>query len=223
MPSTRFKPETVEAAVEHLSDVDPVLRDLIRQVGPFRLKLERDRFRMLVRSIVSQQLSTKAARTIRQRLDALVAPQKPTVENLSQLSIEELRSAGLSGQKAAYVQDLCEKVQNGRLPLRRIGRLSDEDVIRTLTQVKGIGRWSAQMFLMFSLGRPDVFPHDDLGIRGALRDLYGLDALPDKQTSLRIAEPWSPYSTIACWYCWRSGELTDDGNRDGPDYTEYPV
>jgi DNA-3-methyladenine glycosylase II len=118
-----------------------------------------------------------------------------------------MRAAGVSSQKAKYLLSLATMVRDGELPLKSLGRLSDEDVIARLVKVKGIGVWTAQMFLIFSLGRPDVFPSDDLGIRQAIRTLYGLAALPDKATSLRIAEPWRPYASIASWYCWQSLRL----------------
>ena len=201
--------QQAEAAIRHLRKSDPVIAAVIKRVGPFTLKPDRDRFRMLMRSIVSQQISTKAARSIRGRLEALVEPETPTAQNLAVLSVEQLRSAGLSAQKASYMHDLAEKVAGGQVKLNTIGRLSDEAVIDELTQIRGIGRWTAQMFLIFSLGRWDVFPHDDLGVRAAIRRLYGLDDLPDKATSHAIAEPWRPFATVASWYCWRS--LENDG------------
>jgi len=199
--------DEIAAAVRHLKRRDPVLRPVINAVGPVTLKLERDRFRMLVRSITSQQISVHAARSIWNRLEALTAETGMTADALADLPVEQLRSAGLSGQKAAYVHDLSAKVSGGNVRLNRIARMTDDDVIAELIQVKGIGVWTAQMFLMFSLGRLDVFPHDDLGIRSALKRLYGLGELPDKVSSHRIAERWRPYATIACWYCWRSHEL----------------
>jgi DNA-3-methyladenine glycosylase II len=183
------------------------MRRLIDRVGPFTLRLDRDRFRMLVRSIISQQISGHAARSIRQRLEALVAPEKISPHNLASLSLVQLRGAGVSPQKAGYLHDLAAKVDSGAVRLHRVARMTDDEVIAELVQVKGIGVWTAQMCLMFSLGRMDVFPYDDLGIRSALRNLYGLAELPDKQTSIQIARPWRPYATIASWYCWRSHEL----------------
>ena len=197
-------PADIRAAIKHLSRVDSVMRELIPIVGPFEMRLERNRFRMLIRSIISQQISTKAARAIRKRVEALVAPHRLTADRIAQLPIDELRSAGLSPQKAGYIHDLSAKVSDQTVRLRTIGRRSDEEVIDELTQVKGIGRWTAQMFLIFCLGRLDVFPHDDLGIRAAIRDRYGLDELPNKSTSHEIAECWHPYASIASWYCWRS-------------------
>ena len=202
-----FPVEHIQAGLEHLSAADSVMADLISRIGPFRMTLDGDRFRSLVRSIISQQISGSAARSIRQRLEKMLAPGKITAEKLARLSPAELRSAGISPQKSRYLHDLATKVQNGEVPLRHLARMPDEEAIAELVQVKGIGVWTAQMFLMFSLGRLDVFPHDDLGIRAALRNLYRLRDLPGKDASHRIAKPWRPYATIACWYCWRSLEL----------------
>src|SRR5207253_1744364 len=125
-------------------------------------------------------------------------------ESLGRLTPRRLRAIGVSPQKAAYLLDLAERVGSGGLRLHRLARMSDHEVIEALIQVKGIGVWTAQMFLIFSLGRLDVFPHDDLGVRVAIRNLYRLDDLPDKETSHRIAMPWRPYASVASWYCWRA-------------------
>ena len=202
-----FNVDSIRLAQRHLKKCDPVMRRLIDAVGPFTLRLDRDRFRMLVRSIISQQISGKAAQAIRRRLEGLVAPEKISPHNLAALSVAELRSAGVSPQKAGYLHDLAAKVDSGIVRLHRVARMTDSEVIAELVQVKGIGVWTAQMCLMFSLGRMDIFPHDDLGIRSALRNLYGLTDLPDKDASIEIAKPWRPYATIASWYCWRSHEL----------------
>jgi DNA-3-methyladenine glycosylase II len=199
-------PRIVRAALKHLRAADPVMRELIRRIGPFQLTLERDRFVVLVRAIISQQISTSAARSIRNRVFAAVGPEKPSAENLMRLRDDELRAAGISPQKLNYLRDLCDNVLDGRLTLNHIGRKSDDGVIDELVQVKGIGRWTAQMFLIFSLGRLDVFPHDDLGIRTNIRNLYGKSDLPDKKTSHRIAAPWRPYASVASWYLWRHGD-----------------
>ncbi len=204
-----LKPTDIRKARRHLRAADPVMRTVIDTVGPFTLRLERDRFGMLVRSIISQQISTGAARSIRRRLQE-IAGADMTAANLARFTVDELRSVGLSPQKASYIADLARKVNEGMVDLRQIGRLSDERVVEQLTQVRGIGRWTAQMFLIFSLGRLDVFPHDDLGVRRAIRDRYGLDDLPDKQTAVAIAAPWRPYASVASWYCWRAL----DGNRE---------
>ena len=198
----------IAEAVAHLRAADQRLDWLIEQVGPFTLKLERDRFAMLVRSIISQQISTKAARSIRLKLEATLGELSPVT--LVSSSDETLRGAGLSGQKVRYLRDLAGHVSDGRLDLDRIHRHDDDAAIEALTAVHGIGRWTAQMFLMFSLGRLDVFPHDDLGIRSALRTLYDLPDLPARTTSTQLAEPWRPYATIASWYLWRLTDLKTD-------------
>jgi DNA-3-methyladenine glycosylase II len=210
----------VEAAIRHLKKVDPVMGRLIKQAGPFTLKLNRDRFGMLVRSILSQQISTKAAQSIRQRLDQLIHPDPISAESIFKRTDDELRSVGLSRQKTSYLKDLCVCVLEQRLRLDRIARLSDEDVIEQLVQVKGIGRWTAQMFLIFSLGRLDVFPHDDLIVRSSMKELYGLEELPNKKKSHEIASTWKPYSSVASWYCWR---LIDVKKKATVDASEYPV
>jgi DNA-3-methyladenine glycosylase II len=203
----KLTPANIESARRHLRAADPVMKSMIDTVGPYTLRFERDRFGLLIRSIVSQQISTIAARAIRTRLLQLAGPDGLTAANLSRFTTEELRAVGLSSQKASYVADLANRVNDGTVDLRRIGRLPDARVVEMLTQVKGIGRWTAQMFLIFSLGRPDVFPHDDLGVRTAIRDRYGLENLPDKETSHAIAAAWRPYASVASWYCWRTLDL----------------
>jgi len=197
----------IQRAVRHLRTADPVMRDLMKKAGPFTLKPRRDRFRTLVGSIISQQISGKAADSIHTRLKERVAPDRISAESLLRLSPEELRQVGVSPQKAKYLHDLAERVANRSLRLNTLARLKDEEVIEALIQVKGIGVWTAQMFLIFSLGRLDVFPHDDLGVRVAIRNLYGLSDLPDKDASHRIAAPWRPYASVGAWYCWRSLDL----------------
>lgn len=202
-----LNPEEIDKALRHLRRADPVMRTLIKKAGRYDLKPRRDRFVMLVSSIISQQISTSAARSIRQRLFDHVAPEKISTENLCRLTPDVLRTLGVSPQKAAYLLDLANRVASGEVRLDKMGRMSDEEVIEELIRIKGIGVWTAQMFLMFALGRPNVFPHDDLGVKTAIKNLYGLDELPDKTTSHRIAEPWRPYATVASWYCWRSLEF----------------
>ena len=192
------------AAVLHLRDGDLRLGKLIDTVGVCRLKLRRNRFESLVQAIISQQISTAAARTIRLRLEERTGGFTP--ESLMALADEDFRISGISPQKIRYLRDLSEHVQSGALPLNRMGRLSDEEVIERLVAVKGIGRWTAQMFLMFSLGRPDVLPHDDLGIKNAIRRLYELEEVPTRDEIDVIAQPWRPHASVACWYLWRSLE-----------------
>jgi DNA-3-methyladenine glycosylase II len=210
--------EQIRAARRHLRQNDAVMRVIIDQVGPYTLRPERDRFSTLVRSIISQQISISAARSIRRRLEQAIAPARISSESLLALDNSRLRSVGLSPQKAAYVHDLALKTSDGTVDLRTIGRKSDEEVIEILTQVKGIGRWTAQMFLIFALGRLDVFPADDLGIRIAIRDLYGLRELPDRAMCAGVAASWQPYSSVASWYCWRSLDLARNGKANGNGY-----
>lgn len=190
-------------AMVHLRRRDRVLREVIDATGPCTLRARRDRFEMLAGSILSQQISTAAARTIRLRLAERVGG-RLAAEQLLTLSNEEFRACGVSAQKAAYLRDLAARVASGSLPMNRLGRLPDDELIERLTVVKGVGRWTAQMFLIFALGRPDVLPHDDLGVRNAIRRLYGLSEMPGREEMDRIAEPWRPYASVACWYLWRS-------------------
>jgi len=187
----------------HFRRADPILAAVIKQVGPVTLKPERDRFKMLVRSILSQQISVGAARAIRLRLETRLQRQGIRPEAIAGLTVEQLRAIGISRPKAGYLLDLALKCSDGTVRLARLGRMSDERVIEELIQVRGIGRWSAHMFLIFALGRPDVFPFDDLGIRSAIRRLYALDDLPAKEIALEIGNRWRPYASIGSWYCWR--------------------
>jgi DNA-3-methyladenine glycosylase II len=191
----------------HFRRHDPTLHAVIRRVGPYRLRPQPNRFGMLVRSIVFQQISMAAARSIYSRLEQRAGPQGITPRSLAALELTELRSAGLSPQKASYIADLAHKVTEGTVSLAGLGRLGDERVIEQLVQVKGIGRWTAQMFLIFALGRPDVFPVDDLGVRGAIHKLYGFADPPTKEECLAIGRKWSPFATIGAWYCWRYLDL----------------
>lgn len=212
--------ESIAAAITHLSRVDPILAAHIERVGPFTLTVHRDRFDMLVRSIISQQISTRAARAVRLKLNALLGVDRLRPEDIAAASDEQLRSAGLSGQKVSYLRDLSQRVLDGRLHLHKMGRMTDEAVIAELVAVRGIGPWTAQMFLMFALGRWNVYPTDDLGLRASLRELYGLPELPDKATCLRLAEPWHPWCSVATWYCWRLSDLKNDPHQDA---SKYPV
>jgi DNA-3-methyladenine glycosylase II len=194
----------------HLRASDPVLAALIARVG--RLPNARDgrpdpgdHYGALVRSIVGQQLSVLAARAIYARLLERFGGRTPTPQQILADDPEELRAAaGLSRAKTAYLRSLAEHVISGELELARMSQLDDDAVIAELTAVKGIGAWSAHMFLMFQLERPDVMPVGDLGIRRAIQIAYGLDALPDAEQMLAISEPWRPQRTLACRYLWRS-------------------
>ena len=143
------------------------------------------------------------------KLEARLAPSKLTPLSLGRLSFDDLRAIGLSRQKATYLQDLTEKVVRKTVRLQRIHRLTDEEIIEELIQVKGVGRWTVQMFLIFCLGRPDVFAPDDFGLRSAIQRLYGLAELPKRTEAEAIAAPWRPHATVASWYLWRSLELVE--------------
>jgi DNA-3-methyladenine glycosylase II len=194
--------------VAQLAASDPVMARLVEEHGELvrrDLKRERpgDAYGALLRSIVGQQLSTKAARTIYGRVVDMYG-EDPTPAQLIETDPEDLRAAGLSYSKAAYLRDLAEKIEDGELDLDHIAEQSDEVVVEELTQVKGLGRWTAEMFLMFHLGRPDVLPVGDLGIRKAAMIEYGLEEMPDPETLERLGERWRPYRSLACLYLWRS-------------------
>ena len=185
---------------------DPVLAALIRRQGPCGLAAARraDHFSALVRAITFQQLSTKAASTIYNRMAALMPDGTPTVAGFAALSDEQLRAAGMSRQKIGYLRDLCEKVGSTKIDLDALDALSDEEVVAALVTIKGIGRWSAEMFLIFRLLRPDVLPVGDLGIVMAVQKAYRLRKRPTPDRLRRIGEAWRPYRSVASWYLWRS-------------------
>jgi DNA-3-methyladenine glycosylase II len=195
--------------LEHLRAADPVLRAIIDRYRPDGLYERREggqteHYGALVRAIVGQQLSTKAAAAIHRRLTDRFGGREPTPQEILADDPEELRSVGLSRAKVIYLRSLAEHVINGSLELDRLDSLSDEEVIAELTAVKGIGDWSSHMFLMFHLERPDVLAVGDLGIRKAMMVAYRLDALPLPAAMEEIAAPWRPYRTLACRYLWRS-------------------
>jgi len=188
---------------------DPILAPVIRQ---YRARSPLDAptlepFPALVRTITAQQISTKAAATIHGRLVGLM-PDGVRPDALLALTDAQMREAGLSRQKTSYLRDLAAKVLGGELPIDQLHELDDEAVIGAIVKVKGLGRWSAEMFLMFRLRRPDVLPVDDLGIVNAIQRLYGLRKKPKPERIRKIAEAWRPYRTVACWYLWRSLENT---------------
>jgi DNA-3-methyladenine glycosylase II len=191
------------SAVRHLRRVDPHLRAIIDRIGPCRLEPYPDRFGALIRSIVGQQISSKAARSINLKLIALSGdPHRP--ERLIELGETSLKSVGLSGAKARYVLNLAQAVASGEVPLDEFDdSWEDEAITRALTAIKGIGVWTAEMFLIFALNRPDILPASDLGVRVALRDRHGLAELPRPRDCHSLAEIWRPYRTVASWYIWR--------------------
>jgi DNA-3-methyladenine glycosylase II len=205
-------------SIRHLKRVDPVLAGVIDLVGPCRLEPRREgsHFDALVRSIVYQQLSGKAASTILGRVHAVYGNRPPTPTELLATPDETLRAAGLSRQKMSYLKDLAAKVESGEVPLASdvIDHLDDEDIIKRLVAVKGIGRWTVHMFLMFRLGRPDILPELDLGIQNAIRRAYRLRKQPKPKDVLRIGKKWAPHASVASWYLWRSLEATPQTHAD---------
>lgn len=192
-------------AIAHLSAADPVLGRWIAQAGPCSLTRERGgtHFAAVARSIIYQQLSGKAAGTIHARFEALFDGRSPEAREVLKVKHATLRGIGLSERKAEYVRGLADDVHRGRIPLERVDAMPDAEVIETLTQVRGVGEWTAQMFLMFRLGRPDVLPTLDLGIQTAIKRLYGLRTHPKPERVAKLGAKWAPYRTVASWYLWR--------------------
>ncbi len=199
-----------DAAIDFLTQSDPIMGKLIKQVGPCQLSASQqhgDLFSSLSRAIIHQQLSTKAAASIYHRFLQLYPHEPPTAHNILNTPDELLRGAGLSRAKVLYLKNLAQKVVYGLPTLIELEAMDDETIIQTLIQVKGIGRWTAQMLLIFRLNRQDVLPGDDLGIRAGIRKVYGLDKLPNKHTTLSLGQRWKPYCTVASWYLWSSLEI----------------
>jgi DNA-3-methyladenine glycosylase II len=199
----------VSAPFNHLQGCDPVLGALVAAHGPLDAKARRrgrpdDAYGALVRSIVGQQLSVKAARTIYDRLCALYGGRTPSPAELIATDPDDLRGVGLSRAKAAYLRDLAEHVEDGRVDLEALPELPDAEVSALLTAIKGLGQWTVDMFLMFHLQRTDVLPVGDLGIRRAVQLSYGLEQLPNVAELTTVAEPWRPHRTLACLYLWAS-------------------
>ncbi len=202
--STRSRRDPWAEAVVHLRGNDEHLAAIIERVGPclLRPKPKNDRFATLVRAIVGQQISTKAAQSINDRLLTLAGePYAP--EPLLALGAEKIRTAGLSGVKASYVVNLAQAVGSGSVPIHEAHKWDDEVVIQRLTAIKGIGVWTAEMFLIFALGRPDVLPVADLGVRMGIRSRFGLEEMPSPAECRALTEAWRPYRSIASWYLWR--------------------
>ena len=197
-------------AVNHLKKCDPVLAAIIERVGPCRMEYGPPEFHSLAEAIIYQQLNGKAAVTIFKRFTDL-AGDPVTPEGILKLSDEQLRGVGLSKQKSAYVKDLAAKTRAGLLDFARLLVLPDDEVITHLTQVKGVGVWTAQMFLMFTLKRPDVLPTGDYGVQAAIKKAYGKRKMPKPKDMEKIARAWSPYRSIACWYLWRSLDIKTVG------------
>jgi len=198
-------PRELNRARAHLTRVDPVMAEVVKAVGPCLMKVERGgtAFSSLAEAILYQQITGKAAATIHRRLKALCPRSHPRPEDILKASDEDLRAVGLSRQKVRYLKDLAEKAMDG-LALGRMSRLGDEEAVKTLTTVKGIGRWTAEIFLMFRLGRLDILPADDYGIQKAIERAYRMPSLPKPDRVRRLGEAWRPYRSVASWYLWRS-------------------
>ena len=193
-------------AVNHLKKCDPVLRAIIERVGPCRMQFGLADFGSIAEAIVYQQLNGKAAATIFKRF-AAVAGEPLTPEGILKLTDQQMRDVGLSKQKSAYLKDLAAKTAAGVLDFERLADLPDEEVIEHLTQVKGIGIWTAHMFLIFSLRRPNVLPTGDYGVQVAVKKHYKKRKLPKPKDMEKIARAWEPYRSVACWYMWRSLDI----------------
>lgn len=200
-------PKTLQKAVDHLLLHDPVLAPVIAHAGPARITPHKNYYQELVESIVSQQLSVKAARTIMNRFLGLFPGDTfPAPDQILAKTVEQLREVGLSRQKATYIQDLAVKVIEGTVRFNHLDSLTNEEVIAELTQIKGVGVWTVHMFLMFCMGRLDVLPVGDLGIKNGIFKLYGLDEkpTPEQMQNIAAAQNWHPYETVASWYIWQS-------------------
>jgi DNA-3-methyladenine glycosylase II len=194
-------------ARRHLSRVDPVMKQIIRRVGPCTLAPRRDYFVKLCQSIYNQQISTVVARVLFKRFRDRFANRRPTPKAVLEFLVEDdevIRSVGLSRQKRLYLHDLATHFVNGHVKTRRFASMEDEAIIDALTPIKGIGRWTVEMFLIFCLNRPDVWPIDDLGVRKGVQVAYGLAEIPAKAAMIEMGERWRPYRTVASWYLWRS-------------------
>jgi len=203
MHKARIHKASHAQATKHLKNSDPVLAAIIERVGPCRLQFGDPTFHALAESILYQQLNGKAAETIFNRFTAL-AGDPLTPKGVLKLTDEQMRGVGLSRQKTAYLRDLAEKTQAGLLEFERMAEMSEEEVIAHLTQVKGIGEWTAHMFLMFTLRRPDILPVGDYGVQAAIKKHYKKRKWPKPAIMEKIAKPWAPYRSIACWYLWKS-------------------
>jgi DNA-3-methyladenine glycosylase II len=196
----------MKKAIHHLKKADPVLASIIERVGPYTMQYREPVFQTLVRSIVYQQLSGKAASTIFNRLLAAVKADPLTPEAILKLRPQRMRTLGLSQQKVKYIRELARMTRGGEIQFERLGELEDAEIVAHLTQVKGVGVWTVHMFLMFALRRPDVLPIGDLGVRMAMKKAYGLAELPTPAEMEKIAASWKPWSSVASWYMWRSLE-----------------
>ncbi|HEX7737710.1 MAG TPA: DNA-3-methyladenine glycosylase [Ktedonobacteraceae bacterium] len=204
----------VATATAYLSEADPVMQATIARVGPCTLQPDPDVFSALVDAIISQQISVKAADAIMARVRSALPDGKVTPESLLPLDVEYLRALGLSNSKARYIRNIIEHIDAGKLQLERLNDLEDEEIITRLSAIKGIGRWTAEMSLIFTFARPDVLPVDDLGLLEGMRSAYQLPERPTRQQARERAEPWRPYRTFATWYLWGLRRIETRDNRE---------
>ena len=194
--------------IDHLC-TDPKLEAAVREVGEYDIRLDSDKYESLVQAIITQQLSGKASGAITARLKALYGGAFPAPADILATSDEDLRGVGLSRSKVSYIRGISELVESGGLDLDSLEKMPDDEVVAVLTAVKGVGRWTAEMFLIFTLGRLDVLPVDDLGLRKGIKMAYSTRTLPTGAEATRIAERWRPYRTVATWYLWKFQRLFD--------------
>ena len=208
MPTTAGSAKTTRhrKAINHLKNSDPVLAEIIERVGPCCMEFGEPTFHSLAEAILYQQLNGKAAVTIFNRFTAL-AGNPLTPHGILKLTDAQMREVGLSRQKTSYLRDLSEKTQAGLLEFERMPEMTEDEVIAHLTQVKGIGVWTAHMFLMFTLRRPDILPTGDYGVQAAMKKYYKKRKWPKPEVMHKIARPWAPYRSIACWYLWKSLDM----------------
>ncbi|HET7320174.1 MAG TPA: DNA-3-methyladenine glycosylase [Candidatus Saccharimonadales bacterium] len=197
-------------AAEYLGRNDPILLPIIQRVGPATFRPHQDYYWELVDSIISQQLSVKAARSIEQRFQELFGSEVPSPQQILQKDVEELRAVGLSRPKANYIRDLAAHIASGKVSFDKFDSLSNDEIMKELIDVKGIGEWTVHMFLMFCMGRLDVLPVGDLGIRNSIRQLYGFKDIPTPDEIRAVAKKyhWAPYESIASWYIWQNLDNT---------------
>ncbi|HEX5480035.1 MAG TPA: DNA-3-methyladenine glycosylase 2 family protein [Dehalococcoidia bacterium] len=195
------------AARAHVMKADPVMRGIIKRVGDYALEVRGEPYEALLRSILYQQLAGAAAAAIERRFLALFDDRIPQPDELAAISDNDLRTAGLSRQKSSYLRSIAEHFASGEMSNRVLRRADDDTVIELVTRIKGVGRWTADMLLLFCLGRPDVLPVGDLGVRNSMQAAYSLDDPPDTETMMRIGESWRPYRSVGTWYLWRRGDI----------------
>ena len=202
-------PKVWQTGVRYLKRKDATLARVIRSTGPIRFDLDDDHYEALVGSIIFQQLAGSAAQAILNRFKTVYGGRLPTPKEYLATDVEKLRKSGLSPQKISYIRDLAERLEEGRLDLKKLEKVSDEDAMRELDAVRGVGRWTAEMFLLFKLGRTDVLPVADLGLQKAVKRAYKLRKLPSRKRFEELAEKWHPYSSISTLYLWKSMEKPD--------------